>query len=205
MLVVRTSEDSTDPVGKRVSAKQAVGLDHLPLAVNPFRLYRVQPWALHEQQAAYNPHSSTTLFDLAVVPADPAPHLATYVPACVVPDEEQKLLADSFELLSAPSEKPGRYPAHGPTIHVPQPRLFKLRQVEAVAGDGLGLGIVFGDRLLEQTQRLSLFGPATQGGQSQPTPPALVLKTHCPLGVGRSHLHQSVAPSFFFRTKDRGR
>jgi hypothetical protein len=36
MLVLRTTEDPTDPVGELVSAKQTVGLDHLALAVVHF-------------------------------------------------------------------------------------------------------------------------------------------------------------------------
>src|SRR4051812_30656715 len=132
MLVMRTTEDSTDPVGEFISAQQPLGLYHFALAVNPFGLYRIQPRTLLGQKAAYDPYSLATLFDLAIVLAEPAPHLAAYVPACVVPDEKQDLLAECFELLSAPSEKPARYPAHGPTIHEPQPRLFELRQIESV-------------------------------------------------------------------------
>src|SRR5215213_8023014 len=59
------------------------------------------------------------------------------------------------------------------------------------------VGIVFGDRLLDEAHRLSLFGPATQARQSQPTPPALVLETRGPPRVGLGHAHQSVAPPFF--------
>src|SRR3712207_9212287 len=93
MLVVRTSEDLTDPVGELVGAEQPLGLDHLALAVNPLGLYGVQPRTLLGQQAAYDPHSAAALFDLAVVSSEPASHLAAYVQAsCVVPDQEQELL-----------------------------------------------------------------------------------------------------------------
>src|SRR5215204_5105454 len=204
MLVMRTTEDPTNPLGELVSAKQTLRLDHFSLAVNPFGLYGVQPRTLLGQQAAYDPNSSfaAALFDLAVVLAQPAPDLAAYVPACVVPDEKQDFLACRFELLAAPRKKLRRYGAHRPTIHKAQPRLLKLWQIEPVAGDGLWIGVVFSDRLLDQTHRTSFFGPATQGGQSQPTPPTLVLETHRPLRVGLRHAHQSVAPSFFFRTGD---
>src|SRR5215207_2582092 len=204
MLVMRTTEDPTDPVGKLVSAQQTVGLDHLPLAVHPLGLYGVQPRALLRQKAAYDPHPFAALLDSAVMFSEPAPEFAAYVPAGVVPDEEQNLLANCFELLSAPSEKLSRYPAHGPTIHEPQPRLVEFRQVEPVTGDGLRFGIVFGDRLLDEAHRLSLLGEATQGRQSHPAPPALVLEAYCPLGVGRSHLHQSVAPPFFLSYRGSG-
>jgi len=38
---MRTTEDSTDSVGKFISAQQTIGLYHFPLAVNPFGLYGV--------------------------------------------------------------------------------------------------------------------------------------------------------------------
>src|SRR5215204_5289940 len=121
------------------------------------------------------------------------------MPTRVVPDQKQDLLADTFKLLGTPSENLRRYRAYGPTIHESQPRLIELRHIEPVTRDGFRIGVVLGDRLLDEAQRLALLGEATQGGQSQSAPPALVFEAHRPLGVGRSHLHQSIAPSFFFR------
>src|SRR5215217_6518138 len=126
------------------------------------------------------------------------------MPTRVVPDQKQDLLADPFELLGTPSEKLRRYRAYGPTIHESQPRLpVELWQVEPLTRDSFRIGIVLGDRLLDEAQRLALLTEATQGGQSQSAPPALIFEAHRPLGVGRSHLHQSIAPSFFFRRGDR--
>src|SRR5215207_190430 len=199
MLVMRTTKDPTDPICEFVSVQQTLGLDHLALAVNPLGLYGVQPRALLGQKAAYDPHSgfAPTVFDFSVMLAQPASDLLGDVPARVVPDEEQHLLADLLELLGAPSEKLSRYAAHGPTVHEPDPRLVEFRHIESVTGDSFGVGIVFGDRLLDEARRLSLLGPAIQGRQSQPAPPALVLETHRPPGVGLGYSHQSVAPAFF--------
>src|SRR3954469_3379894 len=181
MLVMWTAEDPADPLGQLVSAQKTLGLDHFALAVDPFGLDGVKPRTLLGQKAAYAPHSFAAPFDLAVVRTEPAPDLFGDMPARVVPDKEQNLLAKSFEFFATPLKESGRHSTDGPAIHEAQPRLpVKLRQVESVAGDGFRIGVVFGDRLLEEAQRLSLFGPATQGGQSHPAPPALVLKTHCP-------------------------
>src|SRR3990170_791932 len=100
MLVMRTTEDPANPLGKLASAQQTIGLDHFALAVNPFGLDGVQPRTLFWHKAAYDPHSSfaAALFDLAVVLAEPAPHLPGDVPACVVPDENQNLPASRLEL-----------------------------------------------------------------------------------------------------------
>src|SRR5215212_384285 len=67
------------------------------------------------------------------------------------------------------------------------------RHKAAVAGDGFGLGIAFSDRLLDETHRLTLLSPATQGEQSKPAPPAFILETDGPFGAGLGHRHQSVA------------
>ncbi len=118
MLAMRTAGNPANPVGELVSAQEALVLDHFALALDPFGLYGVQLRPLLRQKATYDPPSVSALLDVAVVLAEPAPYLAAYVPACVVPDEERDLLlAESIELLGAPSEKPSRYPTHGPTIH----------------------------------------------------------------------------------------
>src|SRR5215208_2962955 len=209
MLVMRTIEDPTDPVGKLVSAQESVGFDHLPLAVYPFGLDGVQPRILLGQQTAYDPHPLAALLDSAIMSSEPAPELPGDMPTCVVPDQEQDLLAYSFELLATPGEELGRYGTHGPPIHESQPCLIKLGQVESVTRDGIGRGIVSGDRLLDEAKGFALLGPTAQVRRSHPAPPAFVLEAHRPgARVGLGHLHQSVASFaslFFFRIGDRGR
>src|SRR5215216_5073468 len=78
------------------------------------------------------------------------------------------------------------------------------RHKEPVAGDGFGLGIVFSDRLLDETHRLTLLSPATQGGQSKPAPPAFILETDGPFGAGLGHRHPSVAPPLCLSYKGSG-
>src|SRR5215207_6928099 len=193
VLVMRTVEDPANPLGQLVSSQQPLGLDHFPLAVYPLGFYGVEPRTLLGQKATHDPHSLSTLLDFSVVRSEPAPDLPGDMPTSVVPDEEQHFLARCLELFAAPPEELRGYGTHRPTVHEPYPRLLvDLGQVEPVAGDGLRLGVVFGDRLLEQTQRPPFRSPATEGGQSQPTPPALVAETHCPFGVGIGHRHQSV-------------
>jgi hypothetical protein len=202
MLVMRTIEDPTNPLGELVSAQRiAVGLDHFALAVYPLGFYGVQPRALLGKKAAHDPYPFCALLDFSVVRSEPAPDLFGDVPTGVVPDENQHLLAHSFELLAAPLEKLRRYGTDGPPIHEPQPRLVELGHIESVAGDGFRVRIVFGDRLLNETQRLPFLRPATEGGHCQPTPPALVQETNRPgVGIGLGHFHQSIAPPFFFHT-----
>src|SRR5215207_7414324 len=102
MLVMRTTKDPADSIGKLVSSQQPIGLNHFSLAVDPLGLYGIQPRTLLGQQTAYDPHSLSALFDLAVMFSQPAPDLPGDVPTGVVPDEEQQFPAESFELLDAP-------------------------------------------------------------------------------------------------------
>src|SRR5215217_7729575 len=207
MLVMRTTEDSANPVGKLVNAQKTLGLDDLALAVYPLGLYGVQPRTLLRKKTTHDPHSASALLDSAVVSSEPAPDLPGDMPARVVPDEEQNLLADLFEVLQAPLKELGRYGTDGPSVNEAQPRIADLRKVESVAGeDGFRLGVVFGHRLLNEAKGLALLGEAARGGQGHPAPPAFVQATHRPLGVGigRSHFHQSIAPSFFLSYRGSG-
>src|SRR5215207_1184002 len=207
MLVMRTTENPAYPIRKLVGSKQPVWLDDLALAVYPLRLYGVQPRTPLRKKATHDPHPSfaSALLDFSVVSSQPAPDLPGDMPARVVPDEEQNLLADLFELLQAPLKELGRYGTDGPSLNEAQPRIADLRQVESVAGDGFRLGVVFGHRLLDEAQRLSLLGEAAEGRQGHTAPPAFVQETHRPdIGIGRGHAHQPIAPSFFLPYRGSG-
>ena len=78
--------------------------------------------------------------------------------------------------------------------HKAYPRLLELRHIEPVAGDGFGIGIVFGDRVLDEAQGLALFAEGVQGRLGYPAPPALILVADGPsAGVGDGqHARRSV-------------
>src|SRR3954470_1923889 len=205
MLVVRTSEYPANPVGKLIRSEKPLGLDHLSLPVNPFRLYGVKPRAFLRQQATHDPHATAAPFDPAVVPTEPPSDLFGYMPAGVVPDEQEGFLAEGFEPFQAPRKEPRRYGRNRPPVHEPDPRFIDPWQIESVAAYGLRLGVVLGDRPLDEARGLALLAPGVQGGQGHPAPPALVLEAHRPLRIGSGELHQSVAPPFFVRRGGRGR
>jgi hypothetical protein len=94
MLVVRTTEDATDPIGEFVGAKQTLGLYNLALAVDPFGFDRVESHGL-----CLGKRQLTILklrlrlhcaFDLAVVRTEPTPDLLGDVPTRVVPEIRSK-------------------------------------------------------------------------------------------------------------------
>ena len=131
-----TGNPSPRPPGERRGGACRRTMSVLCMAV----LYGVQPRTPFWQKAAYDPHSAAALFDTAVMFSKPSSDLVAYVPAGVVPDEKQDLLA---ELLRASRKLHERnrvvMEAHRPAVHEPQPRLIDLGQVESVAGDGLRL------------------------------------------------------------------
>src|SRR5215212_9114196 len=203
---MRTTEDPAHPPGKLVGSQKPLRLYDLALGVYPLRLDGVQPRTLLRKQATDDPHSAAALLDAAVVFSEPPSHLFGDMPAGVVPDENEELLADLFELLKAPRKEPRRYRRNRPSVHEPDPRFIDLWQIKSVAGYGLRsfAGVVLCDRPLDEARGLALLGPGVQCGQRKAAPPALVAEAHRPLGVGSGGLHQSVASEaslFFFRTR----
>src|SRR3712207_2333967 len=124
--------------------------------MNPLRLDRIEPRALGGQ----NRHGTIrTPWPLALTSLlwamNPLSHLMAFVPACVVPDEKQSLLAPMLEPVAAPPKKPCGYGAHRATVHEPQPGLFHLRQIQPVAGESLRLRIVLSRLFLKEAHRRS--------------------------------------------------
>src|SRR5215213_279726 len=197
MLVVRTTEDPADPVCQLVCAEQSLGLRDLAFAVDPLGLYCVQPRALGGQKARDYAYSTAAFFDLAVVGADPLAHPTAFVPARVVPDQEQGLLAPRFEPSATPLEKPRGYGAHRPTVHKPKPALLDFRQIQPIAGEGLRLGIVLARLFVQEAHRLSFLGPRAQRRPLEARKPALVLEAQNPLGVAPGEPDQPISIPFF--------
>ena len=201
---MRTTENLADPIRKLIGSKQPLWLDDLALRVYPLGLYGVQPRTLLRKKATHDPHSASALLDSAVVSSEPASDLFGDVPARVVPDEKQHFLARRLKLPATPRKELRGYGTHRPTVHEPQPRLVKLGQVESVAGDGLGLRVVFGNRPLDKALGLSFLSPellrvgkATLLHQHSSSKPAVHSGSASATSISRSRR------LFFFRIEDR--
>src|SRR5918995_2008652 len=197
MLVVRTTEDPADSVGELISAKQSLGLCNFAFAVDPLGLYSIEPWALGGQQARYYPNPMAACFELAVVGGDPVTHLSALVPTCVVPDQKQGLLASRLEPVAAPRKKPRGYGAHGSAVDEPYPSLCKFRQVQPVAGEGFGVGIVFSRLFLEELHRVARLGPGVQARPLKARKPGLILEAQNPLRMAPGEPDQPISIPFF--------
>src|SRR5215210_8847610 len=195
--MVGRAQGIADPCGQFARRQQAVRLDHLALGVHPLRLDRVEPGALDRQLTDHQAYPLPARLDLPVMGADPGPDLLADVPGGVVPDQQQRRLAARRRRLAAPVEEDGRYRADRPAVEEAQPDLAQLGQQQPGAGQGLLVGVVLGDRLLDQPQRPVPVRPGVQGGGRQAAPPDLVLEAEEPVGVGRRPADQAVARPFF--------
>src|SRR5829696_6685795 len=197
MLVVRTIEDPADSVSELISAKQSLGLCNLAFGVDPPGLYSIEPRALGGQQARYYPHPMAACFDLAVVGGDPVTHLSALVPACVVPDQQQGLLASRLEPVAAPRKKPRGYGAHRSAVDEPYPSLCKFGQVQPVAGECFGVGIVLSRLFLKEVHRVARLGPGVQARPLKARKPPLILKAQNPLRMAPGEPDQPISIPFF--------
>src|SRR5215207_774116 len=165
----------------------------------PIGLYGIEPLTLLRKKATHDPYSASALFDFSVVRSELLSNLPGDMPTGVIPDEKQDSLASRLEPLATPRKEPRGYGTNRPPVHEPQPRLLvEFGQVEALAGYGLRsfAGVIFGNRPLDETLGFPFFAPATQGRQGHPAPPAFILETYCPFGIGSGRFHQPVAASF---------
>ena len=171
--------------------------------MEPHGLDGVEPGALDRQVAVDDADASARLLDLLVVGADPGADLGADVPGGVVPDQQQRGLSRSLQLRAAPGQELGGDRTDRAAVDEAQPDLLPPllagrgpADQQPVAGQGLGIGIVLRDRLLDQVEGLLVLGPRVQAGRGQATPPDLILEPQRPLGVGQRQPDQAVARTF---------
>src|SRR3712207_46921 len=204
MRLVGTAESLADPLGELISAEQPLGLYDLPLAMDPFGLYGVEPWALLGKQTGHYPHPSTTLFDCSVMLLDPASNLFRCVPTGIVPDHKQRLLAPRGELLAAVLKKLGGDGTHRPAVYEPHPRPLPDLPVgfcgtyqHPVSSQSLRVAVAFDRFFLDETHRLVCIGPRVQTWSLKATPPCLILKAQSPLRARKGEPDQPISSPFF--------
>lgn len=151
--------------------------------MHPFGLDRIEPGALGWQQARENAHAFATLLDLLVVCVKPGTDQLTAVPGSVVPDEHEHSLARLVQLVAAPVQELRGHRAHWSVLYKAEPHLLSYGgggEIEAITSQGFGVGIIRGDRLFDQPQRLTGRTPGMQVGLAEPTPPGFIEKTDGP-------------------------
>ena len=115
-----------DPCFQFVRIQQPVRFRDGPLAMDPFRLNRIEPRTFAGQRADDETHPHRALLDLLIVLTDPVSHRVTTVPGGVVPDQAQRGEALRRELSRAPGEKRDGDRTHGTPHDKPPPHLVRL-------------------------------------------------------------------------------
>src|SRR5258707_6282849 len=104
-------EGGVDAVDELVGGQQASGLNDAALAMHPFGLDRIEPRTLDRQVAVDDADAAPAPLDAPVVSADPGADGVADVPGGVVPDQQQRLLANRLEPGAAPGQVLGRHGA----------------------------------------------------------------------------------------------
>lgn len=187
-----------------LGGQQPRRFDDLALRVRPAWLDRIEPRALLWEEADDDPDGRLSPFDRAVVLTQPVADGGAVVPRGVVPDQQQRRLARLGQPSAAPGEEVGRGGADRAALDEAHPDRFWFRQQQPVAGDGLGIRIVFGDRLLDQPQWVADRFPPGQGGLADPAEPDFIFEPERPVGMATASRISRSRRRFVGHTRGRG-
>jgi hypothetical protein len=104
MRLIGSTIISADAFSQLFGSKQAIGLDDIALAVDPFGVNGVEPRTLCWQQEGQDTHASARLLDLLVVLANPGANSLTLVAGSIIPDQKSVSFALLEQTLAAPGK-----------------------------------------------------------------------------------------------------
>src|SRR3954466_8697990 len=180
------------PVHELVGRQRPIRLNDRPLAVQPPRLDRIEPGALHRQPTHQDPDPAGALHR-AVMRPNPRPHRSADVPGGVVPHQHPYALALRAEPVGPPGQKVRGDAADRATFDKAQQHPILIRPQQSVAGQSFGLWIILRPRSGVQPQRLA---PGVHRRLGQAAPPDLVGVAPPPGGGASRQADQAVAPVF---------
>src|SRR2546429_1784694 len=211
MRLIGSTIISADTLGQLFSSKQAIGLDDVALAVDPFGLNRVEPGALRRQQEGQDTHACAGLLDLVIVLANPGANGLTLMPGGVIPDQKPVGFALLEQPLAAPVQELRGDRAHRSSADKTQPHLLTFGFLwgpflpqDAIAGQCLRVRITLLPAMFHQTDRVLRVLPGVQTRQGKTTPPHLILEADGPGRLLAGPGDQPVACVFFCRYSGSG-
>src|SRR4051812_253088 len=184
-----------EPPLELAAGELACRLDHRAFAVQPLGLDRVEPRALARQPADQEAAAAAGLLDRAIARPDPVPHLAADVPGGVVPDQDQHPDAVGREVLGDPGEEGAGHRADRPPVDEAQQHPLVRGQPQAVAGEGLGVGVGAVGGVQAEAQALTRR-PGVQRRLRQAREPDLVGEAERPARPAARQPDQAVAATF---------
>ena len=96
------------------------------LAMDPFGLDPIEPWALARQRTHYHA-AAACLLDVPVVHLEPRTHGLADVPRSIVPDQQQGRFAFGCQPCRQPCEKLGRHRTDWPPIYKAEEHALCIR------------------------------------------------------------------------------
>ena len=204
---MRTAMIGAHAVGHLLSAEQAGRLDDGALAMHPLGLNRVEPGTLDRQVADQDAHALALLLDLRLCARIQARtalltcqealsqiSAQTGTPSAASLGQHQSRNWMVIALTGRPATKRSQTASACPA----------RRSKQAVAGQGFGIGIVFGDRLFDQAQRLVRSAQACRWGWASRLHHTSSAKPSAQSGCAAASAIRRSRRLFFGRTPDRG-
>jgi hypothetical protein len=111
-----------------------------------------------------------------VMGLQPGPDTFTEMPGCVVPDEQQGLLAILSQALGDPRQVVTGDLADGPSVDEAQEHRVRLRQAYPLAREGFGVRVSLKPGLFHEAQGL-VVSPRGHRRLGQAAPPDFVLES----------------------------
>src|SRR6266700_2697238 len=211
MWFIGTAKIGTHALGQLLGRKQSVGFNDGPLAMDPLRLYGVEPGTFGRQKAWEDADTLALGFHLGIVLAYPGANDLASMPGSIVPNEQPSSLPLLCQALTAPVEKLGRNVADRASADKAQPHLFPygivggpLLPEDTITGEGFGVRISFLPRLLDQTHWLVFILPSVHARQGKATPPDFIEEANRPIWLLTRPGDQPISCCFFLRYRGSG-
>ena len=206
MWFIGATEMSTNAFSQLLCRKQAIGFHNGLLRMDPFGLNRVEPGTLGGQKERQDANTFASLFDLLIVLPNPTPNHFAHMPGGIIPDQEPVPLALGSQTLTTMLQKLDADRTHRAAGHEAQPDLRAvgiLRRAllpqDAIARQGLRVGIAFFPGLLDQANRSFLALPGMQAWSGKAAPPDFIEKADGPIWLRTGVSDQAIAGLFFRR------
>ena len=197
---------STNAFSQLLGREHSIGFHNSLLRMDPLRLDGVEPRALGGQEERQDANAFPSLFDLLVVLPNLTPNHFADMPGGIIPDQEPVALALGSQTLTTILQKPDRDRTHRAPGDEAQPDLRAVGIVgrsllpqDAIAGQGLRVGVALFPALLNQTHRSLLALPGMHAWPAKAAPPDLIEKAGGPIRLRTGVGNQPIACVFFSR------
>jgi hypothetical protein len=200
MGFVRTAIVRTHAGSQFLCGQQAICGHHRAFPLDPRGRDRSQPWTFAGEPTRHHPDPTTWLFTVTIMRSEPQTNGLTRVPGGMVPDEQQGTLAQGHRFVTAPRQQLGCERTAGLPRGKAEPELLGgeggCTQHKPITGHGFGIGVLWGQRLLDKPQHSRGSSPPVPGGPRQAAPPDFIGNAEGPVRVACREADESSTRGF---------